>query len=143
MASENLQKLTLEILRLCNPAQQLIPREVLQNCEVNGINLKKGDWLTIPIGANWANQRVYGKDFAEFNIDRHSLKSNQFGLEFMPFSYGKRNCVGRVMGEIMLKLVMGELVRRCEIRNPEGYKRMFTTRGILTVTECVLHMRLR
>ena len=64
-------------------------------------------------------------------------------MDFIPFSFGKRNCVGRSMGEIMVKILLSELIRRFEIKNTEGYQRMFTTRGILTVKECKLGMRIR
>jgi len=141
--NETMQKLTLEILRLCNPANGLIPRVATSDFEINGVKVKKGDWVTVPIGAGWVKEGVYGKDYADFNIERHTLKSGQFGMDFIPFSFGKRNCVGRTMGEIMVKIVVGELIRRFEIRNTEGYERLFTTRGVTTVKKCVLGMKLR
>jgi cytochrome P450 len=141
--NQTMHKLTLEILRLCNPASGLIPRVALSNFEINGVKIKKGDWMTVPIGASWAKPGVFGKDYAEFNIERHSSKSGEFGMDFIPFSFGKRNCIGRSMGEIMVKILISELIRRFEIKNPEGYQRMFTTRGILTVKECILGMRMR
>jgi cytochrome P450 len=41
--NQTTQKLTLEILRLCNPAPGLIPRVVMSNFEINGVKIKKGD----------------------------------------------------------------------------------------------------
>jgi cytochrome P450 len=141
--NQTMHKFTLEILRFCNPVPGLIPRVAIGNFEINGIKIKKGDWICGPIGASWAKPDVFGKDYADFNIERHTSKSGEFGMDFIPFSYGKRNCIGRNMGEIMVKILTGELIRRFEIKNPAGYERMFTTRGVVTVKQCTLGMRIR
>jgi cytochrome P450 len=41
--NQTMHKLTLEILRLCNPAPGLIPRVAMSNFEINGVKIKKGD----------------------------------------------------------------------------------------------------
>jgi cytochrome P450 len=41
--NQTMHKMTLEILRLCNPAPVLIPRVAMDNFEINGVKIKKGD----------------------------------------------------------------------------------------------------
>jgi len=50
LSNESLKNSIKEILRLCPPIPVMVPRIILKDCVVDGIPLKKGDYVSLPHG---------------------------------------------------------------------------------------------
>lgn len=69
LSNKNIEIVMYEILRLFNPAPCNFPRKVIKDFTVDNIELKKGDWVAVPIGyaRNKDNQFI---DDAKFRPER-------------------------------------------------------------------------
>jgi len=50
LSNESLKNSIKETLRLCPPIPLMIPRLIIKDCNIDGIPLKKGDYVTLPFG---------------------------------------------------------------------------------------------
>jgi len=143
MQSPYLNSVTTEILRLCNPLPGIVPRVLVKDYEFNGVKAKKGDLLSISIQPNFMREEFF-ENPEEFKPSRHEDQKTANNVNvFTPFHSGKRGCIGKKLGEIMVKLVVTELVKRFEITKPEGFVRNLIIVPTLTVESCKLRVRLR
>lgn len=127
-----------------NPAIAGLPRIVIKDFTANGVKIKKGDMLACIHAANYRRDSWF-ENPEKFDIDRH-LPENSKKLEkgyFMPFSLGKRNCVGKNMGEIMVKLIFASMLQRLDIRKPVGFERKFVNHTGLGIEKCMLELNLK
>jgi len=154
--SNEMEKLSLEMLRLCNPVSIIIPRVILNDMTFDGISVKKGDLLSVTIGSSFRREDWFN-EANKFDVNRHQVEeaqskdellrmkkqTNDMAIKFIPFSYGKRMCPGRIMGEIMIKVLIAELIKKFEITKPTGFEKKFSSDGVFTVEKCKLNLRLR
>ncbi|KAM3142821.1 hypothetical protein pb186bvf_005205 [Paramecium bursaria] len=115
---ETLNKLPLlsafvnESLRFGSPSDGLVLREAVRDHNVGQIFVKKGtkiDIGSVPI----TTHPKYFENSLEFNIDRwYQIKSND---AFIPFSGGRRNCIGQNLALIETKLILIYLIQNYNI----------------------------
>lgn len=101
-----------ESLRL-GPTVHSIARETMDNFEITpGRNVKKGSILVINIYGLHHRKDLWGDDAEEFNPERFML--DNFGDKqqfFIPFSAGKRNCIGYRYAYSSFKIMLIKLLR--------------------------------
>ena len=143
MQSPYVNSVTTEILRICSPAPAIVPRMFVKDCEFNGVKAKKGDLVQVPIQSNFMREEFF-ENPEKFDPSRHEDQKTANNVDaFTPFHSGKRGCIGKKLGEIMVKLVVAELIKRFEITKPEGYVRNLIIVPTITVESCKLKVRLR
>lgn len=102
-----LQHLTREILRLYGPAVGLVDRHATKDFKLGAYKIKQGTVLNIFYNYFHHNDQNYPNPL-QFDWERYSdekqLKVKQ--AVYMPFSLGKRNCIGRYLGEIMVQIAL-------------------------------------
>ena len=110
-----------ESMRLIPPAAVTFDRVLVKDMELGGMQLKRGDMVCIPI-VSLENDPVYFPNPEVFDQDRW-LKEGQESKypkipknNYIPFLNGPNNCVGRLLGELMVKMVVVEFFRRFEVR---------------------------
>jgi cytochrome P450 len=80
-----------------------------------GVEVKRGDMLSIPIYAMARNESLWGSDAAEFNPERWlepGFKPNEFTYPI--FNTTPRLCLGKEMATIEAKLLLATLFKRYE-----------------------------
>ena len=133
-----------ETLRVGHFMSGSLNRLFIKDCVINGINIKKGDMVQVVHGANFRRESWFPNS-EKFDIDRH-LPENASKLDkgnFIPFSLGKRSCVGKHMGEIMVKLIFTVMLQKFEISKPEDFTRKFVKDIGFAVEKCLLELKLR
>ena len=112
--------------RLSNSAPVLLERIAMKDFELCGCKVNKGDKIE-QILINY--QPEYYKDPSKFNPDRFDSESPEYNkaphLRRSMFSHGKRSCIGRYLGEMMVKLVVGEFLKELEVSTEKGYEIKF------------------
>lgn len=101
-----------ESLRLA-PTVHAIARENMENFEITpGKIIKKGSLIVINIYGLHHRKDLWGDDVNEFNPDRF-LPENFEGKEkfFIPFSVGKRNCIGYRYAYTSFKIMLVKLLK--------------------------------
>lgn len=110
---EFLERIIKESLRLA-PAAPTIGREALDDFEIaQGEVCEKGTIFVIDILGLHRRTYLWGDDANEFKPDRF-LPENFEGKQqfYMPFSAGKRNCIGSKYAAVSFKITMLKLLRK-------------------------------
>ncbi|XP_044312870.1 probable cytochrome P450 313a3 isoform X2 [Drosophila rhopaloa] len=127
---EDLQKMVYleqvlnEALRLI-PSVPFAPRETTQDFRLsNGALIPKGVTIGIDIFNTHRNPDIWGPEAAKFNPDNF-LPDNvrdRHPYAFLPFSKGKRNCIGWKYGLMSSKLALAKILRNFKIRTSFRYE---------------------
>ncbi|CAK78449.1 unnamed protein product (macronuclear) [Paramecium tetraurelia] len=119
-----------ECMRMYTPVPYFIEREVKQDHKVGDYFLKKNSEVSLCLFPNNYDSKNY-KDPFTFNPDRW----NQQGIDpfvFLPFSIGKRNCIGQHMALMELKCLLVYLLMNFEV-NSVGEKQVWTFKFVYTI----------
>ncbi|RWV98280.1 hypothetical protein GW17_00038883 [Ensete ventricosum] len=112
-----------EVLRLHPPVPLLLPRELLEDCRLQGYNIPKKTRVLVNA---WAMGRDpnYWEAPEEFKPERFiedgamDFKGNDF--PFIPFGAGRRICPGMNFSTSTLELALANLVRHFDWELPDG-----------------------
>lgn len=105
--SEKLQSFTKEVFRKYGPALILNERFTVKDFSLGKYKVFKGTKLTYPMDA-LHHSELYYKNAMDFMPERFSSKHEETNNDsrskpfYLPFSTGKRNCIGRFLGELMV-----------------------------------------
>ncbi|CAL9134670.1 unnamed protein product [Musa acuminata var. zebrina] len=112
-----------EVLRLYPPVPLLVPRELMEDCQIQGYNIPKktrvivNAWAISRDPSNWEApdefkpERFMGDGAMDF-------KGNDF--EFIPFGAGRRICPGMGFANASLELALATLVYHFDWELPGG-----------------------
>eukprot|EP00357_Protocruzia_adherens_P005908 CAMPEP_0115028358 /NCGR_PEP_ID=MMETSP0216-20121206/36227_1 /TAXON_ID=223996 /ORGANISM="Protocruzia adherens, Strain Boccale" /LENGTH=467 /DNA_ID=CAMNT_0002404475 /DNA_START=296 /DNA_END=1699 /DNA_ORIENTATION=- len=102
-----LDRVIQETLRMFPPAPAISPRVALKDIELGSLKVKKGTLVNV---TSYLLQRspFYWKDPTTFNPDREEFKNSE--LRFLPFSAGKRSCIGQFFALMEAKIAITKFV---------------------------------
>lgn len=139
-----LDMLVKESLRLFSPLQRQLNRVIMRDIKLGKYRLKKGDYVTILYGALHRDPEVW-KNPDTFKLDRFTKETEKIlpKYQVVPFSLGRRVCLGRHMGEMMIKLLLTNFVRSYEISKPANHE--YYNENLLTCESKnpIVNLRLR
>ncbi|KAH8357254.1 hypothetical protein KR084_012687 [Drosophila pseudotakahashii] len=130
ITNEDLQKLVY-LDRVLNEAMRLIPsipivtRETVADLPLsNGVIIPKGVTLGVDIFSIHRNKDFWGPEAAKFNPDNFLPEkvSNRHPYAFIPFSKGKRNCIGWRYGLTSTKLALVKILTNYELSTSFRYQ---------------------
>ncbi|AQL04233.1 Putative cytochrome P450 superfamily protein [Zea mays] len=113
-----------EALRLHPPAPLLVPRESIEECELDGYTIPAKSRVIINAWAIGRNPK-YWDDAGEFKPERFEDGSRDFtgsSYEFLPFGSGRRMCPGFNYGLASMELAFVGLLYHFDWSLPEGVK---------------------
>ena len=110
--SPMLDMLIRENLRVNPPAGTMFPREFTKNFTLGKYSFRKGDLLNLTIGPLMWTTPAFPN---ERTFDVHTL-NEQNKKFFMPFSIGKRNCVGQFLSQMESKVILQYILERYAVR---------------------------
>ncbi|KAH8265579.1 hypothetical protein KR038_010933 [Drosophila bunnanda] len=127
---EDLQKLVY-LERIVNETLRLIPsipedsREASKDFRLSsGVIIPKGVMIIIDIFNTHRNPEIWGPDAAKFNPD-HFLPDNvraRHPYAFIPFSKGRRNCIGWRYALLSTKLSLAKILRNFKVSTGFRYE---------------------
>lgn len=122
---EDVQNFTKELLRMYTPSPQSFERLIVADMKVGKYNLLKGTRLVLPTDVLHHTEEHY-PDSMKFKLDRFAKETQeekrQRQILNQPFSIGKRACIGRLLGEINVELVIFTLLRNFEFKKLENFE---------------------
>ncbi|XP_078159389.1 cytochrome P450 71A1-like [Carex rostrata] len=114
-----------ETLRLHPPGPLLVPRESIEECEINGFTIPKGTKVLIngwAIGREAKSWEVPEEFMPErFIGSQVDYKGNDF--QFIPFGSGRRICPGILFATAVAELALANLVHHFNWELPGGMTR--------------------
>ena len=130
--------------RIANSAAGIAERTVIKDFNLCGYKIHKGDKIRHFL---FNFQPEYFKNPYKFNPDRFDTESPDYNkvpkLRHTPFSHGQRSCIGRYLGEMMVKLVVAELLKYLKVSVESGYKIEFGLQPIYVVRNPDLILKVR
>ncbi|WVZ92922.1 hypothetical protein U9M48_038952 [Paspalum notatum var. saurae] len=112
-----------EALRLHPPAPLLVPRESIQDCELDGYMIPAKSRVLINAWAIGRDPRYWGDDAEAFKPERFEDGAVDFtggSYEFLPFGSGRRMCPGFNYGLASMELALAGLLYYFDWSLPEG-----------------------
>lgn len=117
--NEKLQYFTREVLRMYSPVLLLLDRLALKDFKLGKYTIYKGTKISFPTDGIM-HDKDYFKDPMTFKFDRYAKdsqgKENLGQNPYLTFSGGKRNCIGRALGELMVQIILVKFIKKFEIK---------------------------
>ena len=113
-----------EALRLRPVTPLAVPHKALVDTTLNGYNIPKDTTLILNIWAmhhdpkHWRNPSQF--DPNRF-LDKNKNVLNLSTMSYLPFSAGRRVCLGELLAKVELFLFVAQLMHQFKIENPPGY----------------------
>lgn len=113
-----------EVLRLRPPAPLGLPHKALVDTTLNGYNIPKDTTLIVNL---WAihHDPKYWESPTKFDpnrfLDNNGNVLNPASLSYLPFSAGRRVCLGELMAKAELFLFVSQLLHQFKIENLPNY----------------------
>ena len=113
-----------EALRLRPVTPLAVPHKALVDTTLNGYNIPKDTTLILNIWAmhhdpkHWRNPSQF--DPNRF-LDENKNVLNLSTLSYLPFSAGRRVCLGQLLAKVEVFLFVAQLMHQFKIENPPGY----------------------
>ena len=120
-SSDFVNNFVMENLRRFGPVQKTLPRRCLKTCKLGKYTIKKGTTVELDLGRIHTKTDPFKEPF-EFNPGRFenlSMRDMRRKSQFLPFSAGRRSCIGQYLGECVIKIVLKTVLERFELRVPE------------------------
>ncbi|KAK3099851.1 hypothetical protein FSP39_010743 [Pinctada imbricata] len=116
----------METLRMGSVTAIGVPHSTICDTSVGGYDIPKGTMVVIN---HWAlhNDRHYWKDVDTFNPYRYLTKDGKLDAKpenWLPFSAGRRVCLGEPVAKTELLLLASNLLRNFRFKAPSGEKYM-------------------
>ena len=133
-----------EALRIYNPIGAMSNRLATKDTKIGNITIRKGDHINILYSALNFKEDIF-KEAKQFRLDRFD-KTNEKNIpkyHYLPFSVGKRVCLGRHLGELMVKLLATQFMRTYNISKPDDVEYYTVFSSILRVRNPILNLSLK
>ncbi|KAL6593835.1 hypothetical protein ACP70R_048736 [Stipagrostis hirtigluma subsp. patula] len=112
-----------ETLRLHTPIPLLVPRESIDECEIEGYTIPARSRVIVNVWAIGRDRRYWGDDADEFRPERFEDSAIDFtgsSYEYLPFGAGRRVCPGIAYGLVALETALVQLLYHFDWSLPEG-----------------------
>ena len=124
-----------ETLRMHNSISQTGMRRAKKDVQLKNLSIRKGDLVSIMVTALSYDESAF-PDSANFDINRFSDENakNLNKFQYLPFGGGKRNCMGKYLGELLVTLIVTQFARCYEFKKPanhEYYTRFLTSNRVI------------
>ena len=145
LKNKSLDLVMKETLRMWNPAMSSFWRKSMKPMEICGIEIPKGTIILPPCG--WNKLKPYFKDAGKFRPERFVEEVPRLVKEqrnsHTPFYAGKRMCMGYHLGELSIKISVGNVLKMFELENrQEGEIKMEIT-SVYYATKPQIGLRLK
>jgi cytochrome P450 len=110
-----------ETLRLYNPAARVVPRIARCDLVLKDLRIRKGDAVSVNYAGLMFKEEVF-PEHNTFKIERFTKENEKQHpkYQYIPFFLGKRNCLGKHLAELMVKLITCHFCRAYDFKTPAG-----------------------
>lgn len=120
--NSTLKYFTKECLRIFGPVAAYFPRVATKDFRAGSYTIFKGTRY-IGICSSFHHGESYFKNAKQFEFDRFKDESErQKPGTLIPFGLGKRNCIGKYFGELMIQIVLVKLFSKFELSALPDYE---------------------
>ncbi len=115
-SNEKLDYFVQELIRLGAPVPTSTMRLVTRPLKLGKFSFRVGDNLMIPFSLShqWSKYWENPQTFDPERMTKERIKTYKRS-SFLPFGFGRRMCVGKELGEIMIKLILLNFFRHFDV----------------------------
>ena len=117
-----------EVMRLSTIVPFALPHCAVADATLEGYDVPRDTLVLINLWSVAHDARVWDH-VNDFRPDRFLTKradgyvvNRQMAHRFLPFSAGRRRCIGEVLGRMQVLMLFVTILHKCTIRLPEGYE---------------------
>jgi cytochrome P450 len=142
--SENLDALLKEVLRTRSAGPASFDKLITKDFQLGKYEIKAGDKIVIPFCYHCCEKDYFASgnvfDYSNF-IGEARKKYPQ--MAYIPFSSGKRSCLGRLLAEAIIKVSIVELLTRYDLYVPTDDKNSWTLGLGIDILHCNVQLTKR
>ena len=133
-----------EGIRLYGPVPSIFGRIVTKDMTLAGVTIEKGNKVVIPLSfSKYRSEYHDAEDFMPERWEDKKAVEKLGGYTYLPFYTGKRGCLGRIAGEFNMKLMVGNILKRFELKLEDGYQMVMELDGAYACKNPDVLIRLR
>lgn len=112
-----------ELMRVLAPFAVLSPRELTKDIKLGKYQFRKGDRINIPSSLIHTSTRYFpqGNNIKPDMLKEMKTTSGKRS-PLLTFGFGKRICIGKELGEIIVKMMLAHFFRNFELSEDKSYK---------------------
>lgn len=104
----------------------LLNRLAIKDFKLGKFKIAKGTRFNVFVDTIHHSDLHYDNPF-RFEFDRFTMKQQSSNSSmaapcYLPFSLGKRNCIGRYLGELMIQLILVNITKFFELKSLENHE---------------------
>ena len=106
-----------EALRLYSPISFTIHRKVTKKFKLGPYTINRGDFVVVSLTTLQTKPELFNKS-TKFDLGKYEEKKRIRELSksaLIPFSAGKRNCIGKNLADLMIKLILCNFLDQFEL----------------------------
>lgn len=138
-----LENMIREVVRIYNPAPIVLNRRVIKEFSLSGYKIRKGDHFMLLTGA-----RHFLKGscpdrlkFDPYRFNDGSKNAPKVRTNNLPFSMGRRSCIGQYLGKMFIKIVLPSIFRDFDIRPSKGVMPVMQFKLVYVIKNCMIDIR--
>jgi len=115
-----------EVMRLSTIVPFALPHCAVADVTLDGYDIPRDTLVLINLWSVAHDARIWD-DVDDFRPERFLTKradgyvvNRQMAHRFLPFSAGRRRCIGEVLGRMQVLMIFATILHKCTIRLPEG-----------------------
>ena len=116
-----------EALRVIGPSAMSFQRLILKTFKLGPYTISKGDVILIPYAPLMVKPEFFSEG-RKFGLEKYEDEKRIKDLSksvLIPFSAGKRSCLGRNLASIMFKLILSNFLDQFELEKSDEPNRRF------------------
>jgi cytochrome P450 len=117
-----------ETLRV-RPVVTEVFRAPTETTELGGYRFEPGEQLCVTMALIQLDPDLYGADVESFRPERYA-EGDPEPYAWIPFGGGVRRCIGAAFAELEMRVVIGTMLRRTELRAPRNRPERPRFRGV-------------
>ena len=145
MNNKSLDLVMRESTRIWTPLFSSFQRMTIKPMEICGITIPKGHYVLAPYG--WNRDKPYFVDAKKFRPERFEEEVPRLQKEqrasHIPFSLGKRSCLGQALGEMSVKLMVASMLRMFEFENRQDKEIRMEINVVYTTADPKIGIKLK
>jgi len=118
------------------------PKLLTKDMKLAGVTIPKGNFVIMPIG--WKRHNNNYINATEFRPERfeEEVPSLQKHI-YVPFYDGRRKCIGYVLAQMNMNLLIGYMAEKCDIKVEKDYKIEMGYDAVYNVKNPIINLKLR
>ena len=143
-SNETLTLWVKEALRMHSPVPRLSMRTAIKDITIGKYHVRNGDIvILLPSAMNFSDTHFKNPEQFDINRFKKDREKELPRYQYIPFSVGRRNCLGRYLGEAMVKLLVTQFCRTYTFEKPVDTEYYIDISFTLGVKEPLVNLTLK